>query len=68
MQPLGMTGMKKVGDVFTDRKVPVRERGKVPVFEDAAGQIVWLAGFGIAHGPRVRDGSTTFLYLQAEER
>jgi tRNA(Ile)-lysidine synthase len=67
-QPLGMTGVKKVGDLFTDRKVPVRDRGKVAVMTDANDQIVWLVGHQIAEPARLRDDTRSCLYLQVEER
>lgn len=66
-QPLGMTGAKKVGDYFTDRKVPVRDRGSVPLVEDAKGAIVWLIGHGISHRARILPGTRTILHLTAEE-
>lgn len=67
-QPLGMTGMKKVGDLFTDRKVSLRERGKVAVMTDADDQIVWVVGHQIADPTRLRDETSSCLYLHVEER
>ena len=45
--PLGMTGTKKIGDYFTDRKVDRPLRDETPVVTDSRG-IVWLVGFEIA--------------------
>lgn len=45
-QPLGMGGLKKVADFFTDLKVPVEKRWECPIvlYE---GRIVWVAGYRI---------------------
>lgn len=55
--PLGAPGRKKVGDFFTDRKVPLEERRRVPVLADSLG-IVALPGMRAdqrcAVGPRTR--------------
>lgn len=67
-QPLGMTGVKKIGDLFTDAKVPVRDRGKVAVVTDANDQIVWIVGHGISHPVRLNEQTVSCLYLRAEEQ
>ena len=55
--PLGGPGRKKVGDFFTDRKVPLEERQRVPVLVDSLG-IVALPGLRpdqrCAVGPQTR--------------
>ena len=46
--PLGLTGTKKVQDIFTDAKIPVRLRKKVPLL--VSGQdICWIAGYRIGN-------------------
>jgi tRNA(Ile)-lysidine synthase len=42
-RPLGMAGEKKLKDLFIDRKVPVSERGRIPLFL-AGGIIFWVGG------------------------
>ncbi len=49
MQPLGMTGSKKLSDIFTDLKVPRAERGARIVIE-CGGEIAALAGWRVARG------------------
>jgi tRNA(Ile)-lysidine synthase len=44
--PLGVRGKKKVKDLFIDRKVPLKERAKIPLLEDRNG-IIWVIGFQI---------------------
>ncbi|MDQ7041555.1 MAG: tRNA lysidine(34) synthetase TilS [Rhodothermus sp.] len=53
MQPLGMTGRKKVSDLLTDLKVPVDQRNQCYVLcQDQ--EIVWLVGYRLADPFRVR--------------
>lgn len=56
MQPLGMTGSKKLSDIFTDLKVPRDQRAAWVVVE-CGGEIAALAGWRVARafavpGPR----------------
>ena len=58
MKPLGMTGSKKLSDVFTDLKVPRAERNSRIVVE-CGGQIAALAGWRVSRdfaveGPRAK--------------
>ncbi|MDD2241436.1 MAG: tRNA lysidine(34) synthetase TilS [Kiritimatiellae bacterium] len=61
MEPLGMTGSKKLSDIFTDLKVPRAERQAWMVV-DCDGQIAALAGWRVArdfavegpHAPSIR--------------
>ena len=41
----GLNGRKKIKDIFIDEKVPLEERDKAWLMEDAEGQIIWLLGF-----------------------
>jgi tRNA(Ile)-lysidine synthase len=40
--PLGAPGSKKVGDFFTDRKIPVAQRNRIPILTDQEGIIAIL--------------------------
>jgi tRNA(Ile)-lysidine synthase len=42
-RPLGVQGRKKVKDLFIDRKIPVPERGRIPLFL-SEGTIFWVGG------------------------
>ena len=46
MRPAGLGGTKTLQDLFTDRKVPRAERGRVPVVE-AGGRVAWVAGVAV---------------------
>jgi tRNA(Ile)-lysidine synthase len=43
LTPFGMSGSKKVQDVFVDEKIPLGERGRIPIIVDRSG-IIWIAG------------------------
>lgn len=45
--PLGMTGSKKVSDVFVDAKVPRELRGSIPIVRDGR-NIVWVGGLMVS--------------------
>jgi tRNA(Ile)-lysidine synthase len=53
LRPLGAPGRRKVQDVLVDRKVPRRERDRVPIVVDDTGRIVWVAGHALADEFRV---------------
>lgn len=42
-QPLGMEGEKKLKNLFIDRKIPLPERRRIPIFL-AKGKIFWVGG------------------------
>lgn len=52
MQPFGMSGSKKLSDIFVDRKIPGRKRGGACVIEDAD-EILWLVGVTTAEKCRI---------------
>ncbi|MDP0498925.1 MAG: tRNA lysidine(34) synthetase TilS [Verrucomicrobiota bacterium JB022] len=43
-RPLGAPGRKKLQDWFTDRKIPERERHRLPVFLNAQNDLLWVPG------------------------
>lgn len=54
--PFGMKGKKKLSDIMIDAKIPLRDRGTVPVFEDGEG-IIWVPGLVTAERTRVTGSS-----------
>ena len=57
-QPLGMAGLKKLQDFFTDTQVPRSWRHRIPLLVTQRG-IAWIAGHRIADWAKVnRDDST----------
>ena len=64
-RPLGMSRQKKVGDFFTDERVPKRERAGVPVITDADDRIVWVVGYRVDDRAKVTEATERYLWLEA---
>lgn len=64
VQPLGMSGHRKLSDIFIDRKVPAALRRRVPVVCDGQG-VVWVVGICLAHRVRCTPETSTVLHLWA---
>ncbi|MGB9878268.1 MAG: tRNA lysidine(34) synthetase TilS [bacterium] len=62
--PLGMSGEKKLQDIFIDKKVPREERGRIPIVCDEEG-IVWIVGVGIGERVKVKEETRRVLHLKA---
>ncbi len=63
--PLNLKGKKKVSDFFTDRKVPLRKRARVPIIESPEG-IVWICGYRIDDRFKVTPRTSKILRLSME--
>jgi tRNA(Ile)-lysidine synthase len=66
LQPLGLSGRKKVQDLFVDRKVPRAERDSVPIVTAADGRIVWVAGHALGEAFRVTPATKSVVVLSFE--
>ena len=56
-RPLGMKGTKKLGDFFTDRKIPSCLRNEIPLLCDQIG-IIWVAGHEISDRVKIQRSRT----------
>lgn len=65
-RPLGMRGEKRLGDFFTDAKVPRSERDRV-VLVASGGEIVWVVGHRPDDRFKVTDRTRRFLWLEIEQ-
>ncbi|MEA5114043.1 MAG: tRNA lysidine(34) synthetase TilS [Geobacteraceae bacterium] len=63
LRPLGMTGSKKVKDLFIDEKVPADLRRRLPLLF-ARGTLLWVGGVRVAEDARVRPGSGNVLEVE----
>ena len=61
--PLGAPGSRKLQDLFTDRKVPARNRERLPIILSGNNQIAWCPGLPPAERQRVKKGSCKVLRL-----
>lgn len=55
--PLGMSGRKKVKDVFIDRKIPLSERRCTPLLF-CGDELIWIAGICVSESSRFDKSST----------
>lgn len=67
IQPLGLSGHRKLSDIFVDRKVPVPLRRRVPVVCDEEG-IVWVVGLCLAHRVRCTPETRQTVHLWTQPR
>lgn len=65
--PLGMTGNKKVKDIFIDMKIPKDERDSIPIlcFDN---KIAWIIGIKISEEYKITDKSGNILKVVVERK
>jgi tRNA(Ile)-lysidine synthase len=66
LQPLGLSGRKKVQDLLVDRKVPRAGRHSVPIVTANDGRIVWVAGYALGEPFRVTPATKSVVVLSFE--
>jgi len=62
IQPLGMTGTKKVSDILTDLFIPVSQRYSILVV-CSGGVIAWIVGHRMAHQFRITNATKKYAKL-----
>jgi len=65
VRPLGMTGTRKIHDVFIDRKLPRERRATWPLVE-SAGEILWIPGMVRSRVALVTEATDKLLHLNAK--
>jgi tRNA(Ile)-lysidine synthase len=67
MQPLGMSGTRKLQDIFTDAKIPRLWRERVPLVVTPRG-VAWIVGVRVADWAAVRltSGQTAATFIRFE--
>lgn len=63
LQPIGMTGTRKVSDMLIDAKVPRSHKPEVTVLE-SGGRVVWLVGHRLAEWARITPNTRQMLRVQ----
>jgi tRNA(Ile)-lysidine synthase len=66
IQPLGMSGMKKLKSHFIDRKVPVRLRTRIPLLIDDD-SVIWVVGQMLSERVKVTDRTERILRIRMTE-
>jgi tRNA(Ile)-lysidine synthase len=64
--PFGLSGTKKVHDVFIDEKVPASRRATIPIICDGEG-VLWVAGVRRTDRARITDDTRTILKIAYEK-
>ena len=63
-RPTGLGGSKKIQDFFTDCKVPLSKRRRIPLFCDGEG-IFWVAGYRLDERVKITEGTKEILKISA---
>jgi tRNA(Ile)-lysidine synthase len=66
--PMGAPGRKKLKDWFIDRHIPRRERKRLPLVLDDAGEILWVPGLPPAEAYRIMPDTKLALRLTYQSR
>lgn len=63
MQPLGMSGRKKLSDIFIDQKIPMNEKENIFVLE-SDGEIAWIVGHKIDDRFKTTEATETVCLIE----
>lgn len=66
MIPFGMSGKKKIKDIFIDNKIPLDDRSKLLILEDDE-KIIWLENYRISNECRVTANTQKILTINVLE-
>lgn len=67
MEPMGMTGSRKLQDIFTDLKIPRAQRNSIPVVI-CRGAIIWLPGYRIDRSWAVQGDQGKSVTVRIEQK
>lgn len=67
LTPLGMTGSRKLQDLFTDEKIPLGDRDRWPLV-CAGDRVLWVVGLRQDEATRVRPGDASAVCVDVEGR
>jgi tRNA(Ile)-lysidine synthase len=63
-QPLGITGHKKVKELFIEKKVPLAVRASLPLLV-LGDEVIWIPGYGRSEYGRITRVTKAILHLKA---
>jgi tRNA(Ile)-lysidine synthetase-like protein len=66
MRPFGMSGTKKLSDIFVDKKIPASRRGGMPIITDNE-HIIWIVGVASSETTRVGDRTQKVVKISIEK-
>jgi tRNA(Ile)-lysidine synthase len=64
-QPLGMSGHKKVKDLFIEKRVPLSVRIHWPILA-SGDEVLWIPRYGRSAAGAVSEGTTSVLHVKAQ--
>lgn len=67
--PLGMQGMKKLSDFFTDKKIDILNKPLIPLLTDRFGdeeQIVWVCGWRLDERYKIDKNTKTIYQIECD--
>lgn len=67
MTPLGMSGTKKISDLFVEHKIPRHKKEEIPVFV-SGNKIVWLVGIRSSKHCMVSKNTTRIMKISCQNR
>jgi tRNA(Ile)-lysidine synthase len=65
IQPLGMSGTKRLSDYLCDRKVPLYRRDGLVVLA-AGSEVLWAVGVGVSEKSKIKPGSRIYMIAIGE--
>lgn len=65
MEPFGMDGSRKLQDIFTDQKIPLAQRSRIPVVV-CRDEIIWVPGYRTARGWEVEGKNGKAIHARVE--
>jgi tRNA(Ile)-lysidine synthase len=67
MEPLGLSGSKKLKDIFINAKVPVEKRQQIPIVE-VNGIIAWIPGYRISKHFKIKNVAEKCTHISIEKQ
>ncbi len=64
MRPLGMSGHRKIQDIFVDEKVPRNVRSHVPLVLDRDHRVLWVSGIRLSDDGKLDGDTERVLHLR----
>jgi tRNA(Ile)-lysidine synthase len=64
-QPLGMSGHKKVKDLFIEKRVPLSVRTHWPILT-SGDEVLWIPRYGRSAAGSVSESTTSVLHVRAQ--
>jgi tRNA(Ile)-lysidine synthase len=63
IQPKGMSGTKKIKDIFIDSKIPLKDRSTWPIVTDGTGSILWIPQLKVSNHESRHEALDSYLLL-----